>query len=474
MLVFQRPFTQGIERRHQVDPSLGELILDAGRDFGKGGTDNEAVVRQVTKLFCQHVLRDARKKAAQLAEPPWPGHEAAYDLDLPFAGNCSDRPLKAHDVDRLRAGTAVAIISVNTRFNSLFFHTGYLNSSYLQSNIQGGEIIARRFQLSKVLITGGSGFLGSYCILQSLLAGHEVRSTVRSLDREPQARAMLANGGAASDASLTFMAADLTKDAGWATAVANCDYVLHVASPFPSSAPQDENELIVPARDGALRVLRAARDAGVRRVVLTSSFAAIGYGHHHPGRPYTEKDWTEEDAPNQPYIRSKTIAERAAWDFIAREGSALELTVINPTGIFGPVLGADYSASIGLIKAMLEGAVPAPPDFSFGVVDVRDAADLHLRAMTHPDAKEQRFLAVSGAAVSVAKVAHILRQEFGTAANRIPDALLDHDTLLPSDPAKCRDSSNAKARRILDWSPRPAEEAVVASARSLLELGLCA
>ena len=220
-----------------------------------------------------------------------------------------------------------------------------------------------------------------------------------------------------------------------------------------------------------MRVLRAARDAGVKRLVFTSSFAAVGYGLQHPGRPFTEEDWTEVDAPNAPYIRSKTIAERAVWDFIASEGGALELTVINSTGIFGPVLGPDYSTSIGFVAALLGGVVPGPPDMSFGVVDVRDVADLHLLAMTEPQAEGQRFLGVSGNAVTLAHVAQILHSHFGKAA-RIPQDLLARDPVPPADPTKRRDSSNAKARRMLGWTPRPPEEAIVATAESLFKFGL--
>lgn len=338
--------------------------------------------------------------------------------------------------------------------------------------------------MSKVLVTGGSGFLAGHCIVHLLAAGHEVRTTVRCLDKAPQVTAMVEAGGRGSGDVLAFFAADLTKDDGWAQAVEGCDYVMHVASPFPGHAPKDENELIVPARDGALRVLKAARDAGVKRVVLTSSFAAVGYGRHHRDVLYTEEDWTEPAAPNEPYIKSKAIAERAAWDFIAREGGELELSVVNPAGIFGPVLGNGLSASIGIIKAMLEGQIPGLPDVWFGVVDVRDVADLHLRAMTHRDAKGQRFIAVSGDSLSMSDVARILRRRLGGAAKKVPTrslpswiiraASLFSPMARQSSPnlGKRRNASAAKARHMLDWSPRPAEEALVASAESLLYLGL--
>jgi dihydroflavonol-4-reductase len=247
-----------------------------------------------------------------------------------------------------------------------------------------------------VLVTGGSGFVGVHCVLQLLGAGYRVRTTVRSLNRESDVRAMLKVGGVQPGDALSFAAADLNSDAGWPDAVSGCDYVLHVASPFPPAAPRHEDELIVPARDGALRVLRASRDAGVRRVVLTSSFAAIGYGHNAVNRPFTEEDWTDPTQDIGAYVKSKTLAERAAWDFIDQEGGRLELSVVNPVGVFGPVLGPDYSTSIMLVRRLVDGDVPGLPNMSFGVVDVRDVASLHLLAMTSPAAKGQRFLSISG------------------------------------------------------------------------------
>ena len=237
--------------------------------------------------------------------------------------------------------------------------------------------------MSTVLVTGGSGFIGSHCILQLLAAGYDVRATVRNLNREGDVRAMLEAGGAEPGERLWFFAADLEIDAGWREAVAGCEYVLHVASPFPPNVPRHEDELIVPAREGALRVLRASRDAGVKRVVLTSSFAAIGYGQEPQEAPFNETNWTDPDGEGvTAYVKSKTLAERAAWDFIAREGGGLELSVVNPVAVFGPVLGPDYSTSILLVQRLMDGAMPGCPRLCFGAVDVRDVAGLHMRAMT--------------------------------------------------------------------------------------------
>jgi nucleoside-diphosphate-sugar epimerase len=206
--------------------------------------------------------------------------------------------------------------------------------------------------MSNVLVTGGSGFVGSHAILQLLAGGHQVRTTVRNLKRESNVRAMLKVGGVDPNGRLSFFAAYLENDAGWAEAVSGCEYVLHIASPFPSGVPKDENELIVPAREGALRVLRASRNAGVKRVVLTSSFAAIGYGQEAQKNPFNEANWTNPDGKDvQPYVKSKTLAERAAWEFMKREPGNLELAVINPVGIFGPVLGPDFSSSIAMCNA---------------------------------------------------------------------------------------------------------------------------
>ena len=276
--------------------------------------------------------------------------------------------------------------------------------------------------MSMVLVTGGSGFIGSHSILQLLALGHQVRTTVRSLKREGDVRAMLKTGGALSDDQLQFIAADLEKDAGWPEAVAGCDYVLHVASPFPQAIPKNEDELVVPAREGTLRVLRAARNAGVKRVVLTSSFAAIGYGQPAQQTPFDETNWTDPNGDDvRPYVKSKTLAERAAWDFIANEGRHLELSVINPVGVFGPVLGPDYSTSILLVQRLMDGAMPGCPRLCIGVVDVRDVALLHIRAMTHPAAKGERFLAVAGDFVSLVEIARILKAAHGTGGESSSD-----------------------------------------------------
>lgn len=337
--------------------------------------------------------------------------------------------------------------------------------------------------MSTVLVTGGSGFVGGHCILQLLSRGHQVRATLRDPGRESAVRAMLKGAGPEPGDQLSFVAADLAADGGWAEAVAGCDQVLHVASPFPQGVPAHEDDLIIPAREGTLRVLRAAREAGVQRVVLTSSFAAVGYGHPCGKARFDETDWTDpEGADVQPYIKSKTLAERAAWDFIAREGGGLELSVINPVGIFGPVLGAGISSSVAIVQKMLDGTMPACPRVFFGVVDVRDVADLHLRAMVDPAARGERFIAVAGDSLSMLEVARILRNRLGDAGKRVPTRQLpDWIVRLAAwrNPAlrqvvpqlgKIRNASSEKAKRLLAWSPRSSEEALVATAESLERL----
>ncbi len=336
-----------------------------------------------------------------------------------------------------------------------------------------------------VLVTGGSGFVGAHSILKLLDAGYRVRTTVRSLDREADVRAMLKIGGAELGDSLSFARADLLSDDGWPEAVAGCDYVLHVASPFPVMMPRDENELIRPAREGALRALRAARDGGVKRVVLTSSFAAIGYGPPHAdGRPFSEDDWTDPDADVSAYVKSKTLAERAAWDFIDHEGGGLELSVVNPVGIFGPVLGKDVSSSIELVRRLMNGSLPAMPRLSFGVVDVRDVADLHVLAMTDPAAVGNRFLAISGEPMTMPEMAAVLRERLGSAARRVPKRVMPDGVVksialvvpalrqIVPELGRPKLATNEKARRVLGWNPRSTEDAITATGESLVRLGV--
>jgi len=336
-----------------------------------------------------------------------------------------------------------------------------------------------------VLVTGGSGFVAIHCIDRLLRAGYNVRTTVRSLSREPEVLDMLKYAGTPRCDALSFVEADLIHDKGWPEAVIGCRFVLHVASPFPASAPKQEDDLIIPAREGTLRVLRAARDAGVERVVLTSSFAAIGYGHEPQTAPFDETTWTNIDAPGvSAYAKSKTLAERAAWDFIGYEGGKLELSVVNPVGVFGPTFGPDYSTSILIVQRLLDGSVPVCPRIGFGVVDVRDVADLHFRAMTNAAAKGERFLAVAGRSMSLLDMARVLKTHMGAIARRVPTRELpdwavrffaifipDMKAIAP-ELGNRKNVSNEKAKRVLGWVPRSNEETITASGESLARLGL--
>jgi nucleoside-diphosphate-sugar epimerase len=340
---------------------------------------------------------------------------------------------------------------------------------------------------TRVLVTGGSGFVGSHAIVQLLDAGYRVRTTVRKMARASDVRALVTAAGASGADSIEFAAVDLTSDDGWAEAMDGCTFVLHVASPFPVEQPKDENELIVPARDGALRALRFARDAGVKRVVLTSSFAAVGYSPRAISGDYTETDWTDPAQPGiTPYVKSKTIAERAAWDFVAREGNGLELAVVNPVGIFGPAFGTDLSSSVELLRVMLTGGVPVIPPISTSIVDVRDVASLHLLAMTHPAAAGERFLAVAGPPITFGELAILLRAHLGPLAAKLPKRTISAGLVrflavfvprlreIVPQLGQVKGASHDKATTLLGWRPRSNTEAVEASADSLLALGLVA
>lgn len=334
-----------------------------------------------------------------------------------------------------------------------------------------------------VLVTGGSGFIAVHCIIKLLQQGYTVRTTLRSLNRQAEVQDMLRNGHITSFDRLSFIEVDLTADKNWKEAVAGCDYVLHVASPTPAIQIKHEDEMIIPAKEGVLRVLRAAKEAGVKRVVLTSAFGAVGMGHKNRTTPYTEEDWTNTIASIHPYQKSKTIAEQTAWDFIKKE-SGLELSTVNPVGVMGPILGKDFSHSQQVIRQMLQGEIKACPKISSCYVDVRDVADLHLLAMTHPKAAGERFLATSGAALSMLEVSKILRRRLGDAANKVPTKEVPNWLLrlaaLRNPSLKMivtllglyMQASGKKAKQVLSWQPRTAEEAIVATAESMLNLGL--
>lgn len=319
--------------------------------------------------------------------------------------------------------------------------------------------------MSKVLVSGGTGYVGTQLVAALLRAGQPVRATTRSAAGEAALRAAMRRGGA-DDAGLEVATADLMSDDGWKAAVAGCTEVYHVASPIPSAQPKDPDELVIPAREGTLRILRAARDASARRVVLTSSFAAVGYTPK-PGAEFTEDDWTDPGTPGlAAYPLSKVTAERAAWDLMEHEDGGTELVTVNPTFILGPTLTTGLS-SVWVIKAMLDGTMSVAPRARFGVADVRDVADLHIRAMAASHAAGKRYLAVAdGPTLSYLEVADILRRRLGPLAVRVPAQEA------PGDDLPRPVIHNDRARQELGWRPRPAETTIVQTAESLRDLGL--
>lgn len=331
--------------------------------------------------------------------------------------------------------------------------------------------------MSQILVTGASGYVGTQLIAALLRRASseggqgQVRAQVRSAAKEDGLRAAVRRGTAGQgntgdDAGLEVVTADLMSDDGWKAALTGVDEVYHVASPIPAAQPKDPDELVVPAREGTVRVLRAARDAGVRRVVLTSSFAAIGYTPK-PGGEFTEDDWTDPDMPGlAPYPRSKTIAERAAWDFMNSEGGDTELVVANPTFILGPPLTAETGSSMHLIKAMFSGEMSVAPRHRFGIVDVRDVADLHIRAMAAPGAAGKRFIGVSDRPpMTYLELAGFLRQRFGALAAKAPTEQAPGGDLPPLV------IRNDRAKDELGWRPRPVEETIVDTVENLRERG---
>lgn len=329
----------------------------------------------------------------------------------------------------------------------------------------------------RVMVSGGSGYIAGYIIRQLAAEGWSVHTTIRNLAKEDSVRALLN----VDNSRLTFFAADLTSDAGWDEAMAGCDAVVHVASPIPSDAPSHEDELIIPARDGVLRALRVAKRSGVRRFVQTSSAAAIAYGRPRGTYTFTEADWTNLDSADAyPYVKSKTIAERAARDWVAGEGGGMEFVSINPSAVLGPVWSSDFSASIEAVKKLLEGSLPGCPDFGFGIVDVRDVADLHVRALNAPGMAGERFIC-SGPFLKMIEIAAILKQHLGQEARkvptrRLPDFLVKLSAMF--DPVvkqvvgelgKVRNMDASHARAVLGWEARAPEISIVDCARSLID-----
>lgn len=336
----------------------------------------------------------------------------------------------------------------------------------------------------KVLLTGASGFLGTHTIIQLLNKGYAVTGTLRSLDRAKSIRELIGNHTDHAN-KLTLVEADLTDEAIWFDLMKGVDYVQHIASPFPRALPKHENDLIIPARSGTLNILKAAAENKVSRVVMTSSVASIVYGktENELDNRLTEKDWTDETniRDSTPYFRSKTIAEKAAWDFIRQSNTPLELTTILPGAILGPVLENDFGTSANIVIKMLDGSSPAVPKIGFDIVDVRSVADLLIRAMEMPQAANQRYIASAGymtfkeialtlkwhypeRKVPTAELPNILVKLFSNFDKSIKPILIDL--------GKRRNIENTKATKELQWQPLTAEDAVTSCAESIFALGI--
>jgi nucleoside-diphosphate-sugar epimerase len=332
---------------------------------------------------------------------------------------------------------------------------------------------------AKVLVTGVTGFIGGYCVQELLAHGYAVRGSVRNLATADVAH--LREIARRTGGSLELVEARLDADAGWAEAVDGCAAVWHVASPNPSRAPRHADEVIRPAVDGTLRVLRAAAASGtVRRVVLTSSIDAIRYGHGRARDSFTEADWSIVDGI-APYPRSKVLAERAAWDFAGEHG--LELVTVNPGLVLGPLLRAERTTSVEVVRLLLARGMPAVPRLGFAVVDVRDVAAAHRLAMEVPAAAGNRYI-LTGEHLWMGEIARVLAAEYGPRGYRVPTrplpyplmwlvARFDRTIRLALDyvgvPAVL---SADKAERELGWTTRPARESIVDTAESLLRHGM--
>lgn len=336
-----------------------------------------------------------------------------------------------------------------------------------------------------VLVTGASGFIAQHTILAVLAAGFRVRGTVRSLRKADEVKKILGAHATLGD-RFELVEAELTSDDGWREACRGCRYVLHMASPLPSKPPKHPDELIVPARDGALRVLRAAAAERVQRVVLTSSVAAVVYGHARDGsRTYDEQDWSQLSTDVGAYEQSKTIAERAAWDFIATlpADARPELVTINPGLVLGPVLSADFSTSGEVVRKLMKRELPGCPDIGWAVVDVRDVAAAEVAALTTPAAAGQRFI-VAIEHASMRDIAQVLAARFAARGYKVPTRTVPGwllrlvstwdktAKLAVQELGKRQDLSNQRARTVLGWSPRSLETMVVDMGESMIAHGV--
>ena len=334
-----------------------------------------------------------------------------------------------------------------------------------------------------VLVTGGTGFVGMQIILQLLQKGYQVKTTIRSLKSKDKLIETLKANGISTFDNLSFALIELTQDDNWEEAMKGCKYVLSVASPVFFDTPKDEKQATRPAVEGILRVLKFAKNAGVKRVVMTSNFGAVGFSHTNKNIETTESDWTN---PNEKglsvYEKSKTLAEKAAWEFIRNEGGTLEFATINPVAILGPSLDAHISGSFGILKHLLDGSMKAVPNIPLNIVDVRDVADLHILAMTIPEANGNRFIATADGQISMPEIAALLKEKLPNIATKVstrkvPNFVLNLASLFNKKAKEGklllnvnRNVSNAKAKDILGWKPvATKEQAILAAMESMIK-----
>ena len=341
-------------------------------------------------------------------------------------------------------------------------------------------------KLETVLVTGGTGFVGKHIILQLLQKGYRVKTTVRSLTSKDNVTDALRSNGITSLRELSFIETELTKDDNWEEAMIGCKYVLSVASPVFFEHPENEAEAVRPAVEGICRVLKFAKQAGVKRVVMTSNFGAVGFSNTDKKTVTTEADWTDTNMKGlSVYEKSKTLAERAAWDFIRREGGALEFAVINPVAIYGPSLDEHLSGSFHLLENLLDGSMKVVPHLPLNVVDVRDVADLHIRAMICPEAGGERFIATADGQITLSQIARLLKEKRPDVSRKvstltIPDRMIRLAAPFNSRAGEAavflrmnRNVSNRKARQILGWKPLAGQEqAILEAVDSMIKFNL--
>lgn len=337
---------------------------------------------------------------------------------------------------------------------------------------------------TKVLLTGVSGFLGSHTAIQLLEKDYQVVGTLRDINRAESIKEMIGKHTLKIN-NLSFVEANLNDQNAWKNLTQGMDYIQHIASPFPRELPKNEDDLILPAKNGTLNILKAASVNGVKRVVITSSIAAIVYGKskNHRNGVFDETHWTDANnkKDNTPYFRSKTIAEKAAWDFIKSDNSGLELTTVCPGAMLGPILEKDFGTSASIVIKAMDGSMPALADIGFDVVDVRSIADLLILAMESPKAPNQRYIGTTGF-MKFKEVAQVLKKEYPK--RKIPSLMLPNfvvrlfsnidKSLKPVlvDLGVERKTANSKARKELDWNPLSNNEAILACAKSVIEMGI--